>query len=159
MRFVTWHNRNKSWLYPTLFRPWDAARGLRLVFGDQALFCRRADFVAVGGFAEELAIMEDADLCRRLHALWSPAARRAVEQPGKFRKAPPPRPPPNRARGIVVQTPRADAVTSGRRIIALGGEAKSTLVHFAMGLGWFLGVPSPALKKAYHTMYGGDRPR
>ena len=48
-------------------------RGLRCLFGDQTLFCRAADFYSVGGFAERLPIMEDADLCLRLH-LAGPAA-------------------------------------------------------------------------------------
>ena len=42
-------------------------RGARLLFGDQTLFCRTADFKRVGGYAARLPIMEDADLCIRLH--------------------------------------------------------------------------------------------
>ena len=44
-----------------------ACRGLRCLFGDQTLFCRAAAFRAVQGFDERLPIMEDADLCLRLH--------------------------------------------------------------------------------------------
>lgn len=39
----------------------------RLPYGDQALFVRRADFVAAGGYAD-LPIMEDVDLVRRFRA-------------------------------------------------------------------------------------------
>jgi hypothetical protein len=39
------------------------------LFGDQVLFCRRADFVKVGGFNHDLPIMEDADLCIRMNKL------------------------------------------------------------------------------------------
>lgn len=42
-------------------------RGLRCLFGDQTLFCRAAGFEAVSGFNERLPIMEDADLCLRMH--------------------------------------------------------------------------------------------
>ena len=42
-------------------------RGARLLFGDQTLFCRACDFRRVGGYAPRLPIMEDADLCIRLH--------------------------------------------------------------------------------------------
>ena len=42
-------------------------RGAKLLFGDQTLFCRAADFARVGGYDAELTIMEDADLCVRMH--------------------------------------------------------------------------------------------
>ena len=42
-------------------------RGARLLFGDQTLFCRACDFRRAGGYASRLPIMEDADLCIRLH--------------------------------------------------------------------------------------------
>jgi rSAM/selenodomain-associated transferase 2 len=45
--------------------------GFRLLFGDQVMFCRKADFVNVGGFNTDLPILEDADLCRRLNRLGS----------------------------------------------------------------------------------------
>jgi len=41
-------------------------RGARLLFGDHAMFFRRADFLAVGGCDASLRVMEDADLCIRL---------------------------------------------------------------------------------------------
>ena len=42
-------------------------RGLRCLLGDQTMFCRACDFHAVWGFKEELVLMEDADLCIRMH--------------------------------------------------------------------------------------------
>ena len=36
-------------------------RGIRCLFGDQTLFCRAVDFEAVGGFKEDLPIMEYQD--------------------------------------------------------------------------------------------------
>jgi hypothetical protein len=41
-------------------------KGLRLLVGDQVMFCRRTDFWDCGGFDEALPIMEDGDLCLRL---------------------------------------------------------------------------------------------
>lgn len=61
------HNFLKTWYAALLFRPILFWRGARLLFGDQAMFCRREDFLAVGGF-EEVAIMEEATLCIRLTA-------------------------------------------------------------------------------------------
>ncbi|WAX77470.1 TIGR04283 family arsenosugar biosynthesis glycosyltransferase [Streptomyces sp. KMM 9044] len=42
------------------------ARCLHHIFGDQAMFVRRTDFDALGGFPD-LAIMEDLEMSRRLH--------------------------------------------------------------------------------------------
>ena len=63
---TTAHNWIKTWYAPLLFRPAMFWRGGRLLFGDHAMFFRRADFLAVGGCDETLAVMEDADLCLRL---------------------------------------------------------------------------------------------
>lgn len=60
------HNWLKTWYAPLLFRPHLFLRGGRLLFGDHAMFFRRLDFLAVGGCDENLALMEDADLCLRL---------------------------------------------------------------------------------------------
>jgi len=59
------HNWIKTWYAPLLFRPGLFLRGGRLLFGDHAMFFRRADFMAVGGCDPALTIMEDADLCIR----------------------------------------------------------------------------------------------
>jgi GT2 family glycosyltransferase len=63
---TTFHNWIKTWYAPLIFRPHLFLRGGRLLFGDQAMFFRRADFLAVGGCDETLTVMEDADLCLRL---------------------------------------------------------------------------------------------
>ena len=60
------HNWAKTWYAPLLFRPHLFLRGGRLLFGDHAMFFRRADFLAVGGCDPALRVMEDADLCVRL---------------------------------------------------------------------------------------------
>jgi GT2 family glycosyltransferase len=62
----TFHNWIKTWYAPLLFRPLSFMRGLRLLFGDHAMFFRKADFLAVGGLDPAMMIMEDADLCEKL---------------------------------------------------------------------------------------------
>ena len=64
---ISLHNAVKTYYAPLLFRPHlFFFRGLRLLFGDQVMFCRRADFLACGGFDPALPIMEEADLCLKL---------------------------------------------------------------------------------------------
>ncbi|MBV6626271.1 MAG: TIGR04283 family arsenosugar biosynthesis glycosyltransferase [Rivularia sp. (in: Bacteria)] len=60
------HNYLKTYYAPLIFRPHLFFRGLRLLFGDQVMFCRRSDFWDCGGFNEALPIMEDGDLCRKI---------------------------------------------------------------------------------------------
>jgi rSAM/selenodomain-associated transferase 2 len=60
------HNYLKTYYAPLLFKPHLFFKGLRLLFGDQVMFCRRKDFWDCGGFDEALPIMEDGDLCRKL---------------------------------------------------------------------------------------------
>lgn len=69
-RWVTsFHNWIKTWYAPALFRPHLFLRGGRLLFGDHAMFFRRADFESIGGFDEAMAVMEEADLCVRMARL------------------------------------------------------------------------------------------
>jgi len=63
---ISLHNYLKTYYAPLLFRPHLFFKGLRLLFGDQVIFCRRADFWECGGFDNTLPIMEEADLCRKL---------------------------------------------------------------------------------------------
>lgn len=59
----TAHNIAKTWYAPLLTRPDLFFRGVRLLFGDHAMFFRRNDFLGFGGCDERLAIMEEAGLC------------------------------------------------------------------------------------------------
>lgn len=63
---VSLHNYLKTYYAPLLFRPHLFFKGLRLLFGDQVIFCRRADFCACEGFDSNLPILEEADLCLKL---------------------------------------------------------------------------------------------
>lgn len=65
---TTFHNWIKTWYAPLLGRPHLFLRGGRLLFGDHAMFFRRADFLAVGGMDEGQAVMEEADLCAKMVA-------------------------------------------------------------------------------------------
>ena len=63
------HNVAKTWYAPLLVRPHLFFRGVRLLFGDHAMFFRRADFLSVGGCDPGLPVMEEADLCIKLSRL------------------------------------------------------------------------------------------
>jgi len=63
---VSLHNYLKTYYAAIIFRPHLFMKGLRILFGDQGMFCRRRDFEDCGGFDVQLPIMEDADLCIRL---------------------------------------------------------------------------------------------
>jgi len=63
---ISLHNYLKTYYAPLLFKPWRFFQSLRLLFGDQVMFCRRSDFWECGGFDEALPIMEEGDLCLKL---------------------------------------------------------------------------------------------
>lgn len=60
---TTAHNFIKTWYAPLITRPHLFLRGVRLLFGDHAMFFRRAQFLAIGGCTPSDAVMEEADLC------------------------------------------------------------------------------------------------
>ena len=66
---TSFHNWIKTWYAPLLLRPHLFVRGVRLLFGDHAMFFRRVDFLSVGGCDPGLPIMEEADLCIKLARL------------------------------------------------------------------------------------------
>lgn len=59
----TLHNFIKTWYVPMIMRPVLFLRGVRLLFGDHAMFFRREQYQAIGGCDERVAVMEEADLC------------------------------------------------------------------------------------------------
>ena len=63
---TSFHNWIKTWYAPLLLRPHLFVKGVRLLFGDHAMFFRRADFLAAGGCDPGLSVMEEADLCVKL---------------------------------------------------------------------------------------------
>jgi glycosyltransferase involved in cell wall biosynthesis len=62
----TFHNWIKTWYVPLLTGPHLFMRGVRLLFGDHAMFFRRKHFIEVGGCDERLVVLEEADLCIKL---------------------------------------------------------------------------------------------
>lgn len=62
----TFHNWIKTWYAPLLARPHLFLRGVRLLFGDHAMFFRLKHFLAVGGCDERIVVLEEADLCIKL---------------------------------------------------------------------------------------------
>jgi rSAM/selenodomain-associated transferase 2 len=64
---ISCQNYLKTYLVAFLCRPHlFFCKGLRVLFGDQAIFCQRQAFWNCGGFDIHLPIMEDADLCLRI---------------------------------------------------------------------------------------------
>jgi GT2 family glycosyltransferase len=69
-RFISIQNRMKTYFGAFIYSPIRCVcYGFRLLFGDQVMFCRRKDFLKIGGFNAEFPIMEDADLCLRINKL------------------------------------------------------------------------------------------
>lgn len=66
---TTAHNWAKTWYAPLLTRPHLFLQGVRLLFGDHAMFFRRAEFLALGGCNPGDAVMEEADLCVKFATL------------------------------------------------------------------------------------------
>jgi glycosyltransferase involved in cell wall biosynthesis len=62
----TFHNWIKTWYIPLLVRPHLFLRGVRLLFGDHAMFFRRKHFLEVDGCDERVVVLEEADLCIKL---------------------------------------------------------------------------------------------
>lgn len=61
------HNWLKTWYTPMLFRPkLFFFHGVRLLYGDHAMFFRRTNFLEIGGCDERVSVMEEADLCIKL---------------------------------------------------------------------------------------------
>lgn len=69
-KFISIQNNLKTYLGAFIYNPFRClCFGFRLLFGDQVMFCRKSDFIKIGGFNHDLPIMEDADLCLRINKL------------------------------------------------------------------------------------------
>ncbi len=118
---INLHHILKTYYAPLIFRPHLFFKGARLLFGDQVMFMRRADFLTCGGFDDDMVIMEEANLCLKV----------VKANLGRVR--------------LVNRT----VVTSDRRIAEWGG-LKSTLLHFYIGILWGVGVSPQYLKRFYN---------
>ncbi|MEM0986325.1 MAG: TIGR04283 family arsenosugar biosynthesis glycosyltransferase [Pseudomonadota bacterium] len=114
------HNYIKSYYAPLIFRPVAFVRGVRLLFGDQAIFCRARDFRAIGGFDPETPIMEEADFVLRMV---------------------------RSGRGRIRQIHRL--IYSSDRRVAVWGGLKANLKYLEIGILWGLGVPGKRLHHRY----------
>jgi rSAM/selenodomain-associated transferase 2 len=122
-RATSVHNFIKTWYAPLLFRPRSFFRGCRLLFGDQVMICRRADFEAIGGWDPDQSIMEEADLCLRMV---------------------------RHGRGRVRQVPRK--VWSSDRRVAKWGFWRANLTYLYVGLMWGFGANSERLSEHYEDV-------
>lgn len=120
---TTAHNYIKTWYAPLLFRPLAFFHGTRLLFGDQAMICRREDFAAIGGFDPKQTIMEEADLCLRMV---------------------------RSGRGRVRQINRK--VWSSDRRVANWGSLKANLTYLYVGAMWGFGVAPKHLARHYEDV-------
>ncbi|GMH45855.1 hypothetical protein BSKO_13818 [Bryopsis sp. KO-2023] len=134
--FSTLNSLLKTWYVPFPFRPLSVVRGLRILFGDQALFCRKSDFQHLGGYNEELPIMEDADLCIRMH----------MEGGADFKSQ------NLKGRGHVRLVLNRVARTSGRRI-GDWGAMKAMVIYNIIGLNWYFGASPEKLHELYNRLY------
>ena len=98
---ITFLNYTKTFLAPLIYQPYSCLfKGLRLLFGDQVMFCRRSDYLISGGFNPQTLIMEEAELCLSMNKLGSirqihrrvyssdPGSRSILECPIKYFGAP-----------------------------------------------------------------------
>jgi glycosyltransferase involved in cell wall biosynthesis len=66
---TSFHNWIKTWYAPLLLKTLWYFQGMRLLFGDHAMFFRRVDFLKVGGCNPNEHVMEEADLCYKFTAI------------------------------------------------------------------------------------------
>ncbi|KAG2434035.1 hypothetical protein HXX76_007763 [Chlamydomonas incerta] len=139
MWFSTANNWAKTYYGPMLLRPASYVRGLRIMFGDQGLCCRAADFRAVGGYRAALPLMEDAELCLDLHSAGPMAgAQGQLSRCG--------------ARGRVRMRQDRVAATSGRRIAAWG-ELRANAIFAYISLLWLAGAAPAELHAVQRRLY------
>jgi len=63
-------NYLKTWLWTLVINPKRLLfNGLKIIFGDQVMFCRKNDFLQIQGFNERYPVLEDAELCLRMNRL------------------------------------------------------------------------------------------
>ena len=173
------HNVLKTFYAPLLFRPKSFFNGLKVLFGDQAIFCDASRFHKIKGFDEALPIMEDADLCRRLHEvghgggsgesrdesdrafsqeeqLISFGKWEKLDENSSYSKTELEPKATGKDRGRIVLVDRV-IHTSGRRIEGLG-NLKATAVHFLIGLSWYWGADPEKMVKIYGKFYPPANP-
>lgn len=161
---LSFHNFISTYYAPLLFRPLSYLQGLRNLFGDQTMFCRACDFQAVGGFDDKWAIMEDTDLCVRMHEA-GPCSHQhtATASVGLQQGQRPCQQQRRRApgssvqlwlqpRGRVKQVLHRVSRTSGRRLDAWG-PLRATYIHVVIGASWYFRRDPVQLAELYNRLY------
>lgn len=67
--WISYLNYVKTYFCPLVYSPKKYWKGLRLIFGDQVLFCRKSDYLQSGGFDLNDKVMEEAKFCLRMNEL------------------------------------------------------------------------------------------
>ncbi len=67
--WISYLNYVKTYFCSFIYSPKKHWKGLRLLFGDQVMFCRKSDYLESGGFKLEDRVMEEANFCLRMSAL------------------------------------------------------------------------------------------
>lgn len=124
------------------------------------MFCRTSEFLAVGGYEPSLSIMEDADLCLRLHHAGhskkpQQGTRFTMASPdasSKIQELPAPHKQLLQPRGRIKQVLDRSCVTSGRRIVEWG-VWRATYIQAVIGVKWYFGMKPEQLRELYHELY------
>ena len=78
-RFISVNNFIKTYVFAMLINPYRFLfKGFRVLFGDQVMFCRKADFDSINGFSHDMPIMEDANMCIRMNKIGKIQANQTV---------------------------------------------------------------------------------
>mmetsp|Transcript_1687 Transcript_1687/g.3764 ORF Transcript_1687/g.3764 Transcript_1687/m.3764 type:complete len:392 (-) Transcript_1687:817-1992(-) len=135
----------KTYLGPLAFRPVGFARGLRILFGDQAMLCRKEDFESVGGFAETLDIMEDTDLCLKLFYMVGKETSKCITHKSSLR-----------TKGKRIVTINRSVHTSARRVARLG-YWRTLHTFLVLGLSYAFGASPRGLNDLAGKVYPATR--
>lgn len=156
---VSLHNTLKTHYIPAILKPLCYCAGLRLLFGDQCMFMRIEDYDAVGGFDESHLIMEDADLCWKLHNIHKLNGNNNNNNNNNDTPCTKSISHTRHTRPGKIQLINRCVRTSGRRIDHVGGTLRATYIHFVVAFSWWCGMSQSRLRTMYHNLYMGDKPR
>jgi len=181
--------RLSAWLGLSTCTPVGASAGHKYVLpaavhtGDQTLFCRACDFKSVGGFDARWPIMEDTDLCVRLHhagpcrhssaapapapaIATAPASRGAQQVAGNPQKQRQQQQQDEHRWQSMQQQwqqwlqPRGrirqvlDRVSvTSSRRVEAWGPLKATYIHFTIGLSWYFKQDPTLIRQLYDKLY------
>ena len=97
----------------------------------------------MGGFQNDLPIMEDVDLSIRMHE--AGPSHNSMAEPSS-------QPSTKLCRGRVTMVMSPVNCTSGRRL-SNWGSVQATLIHFYIALRWYFGASPDQMYRIYHQLY------